>query len=103
MVLIGDSSDALLIPPSPEGGHVQGPRAGWRLALSSFVENKLAVVGAGIILFFVIFCFIGPYFYHTNQISTNILNAFDAPGRGHPLGTDGSGFDELGRIMKGGQ
>jgi ABC-type dipeptide/oligopeptide/nickel transport system permease subunit len=102
-VIIGDASEGLLETASPEGGQVQGPRAGWRLALSTFVENKLAVVGAGIIVFFLLFCFFGPFFYHTNQVDTNVLNAFDSPGRGHPLGTDGNGFDELGRIMKGGQ
>jgi peptide/nickel transport system permease protein len=103
MVLIGDASDALLIPPSPEGGQIQGPRAGWRLAASSFVENKLAVVGAGIIVFFVLFCFLGPFVYHSNQVETNVIAAFESPGKGHPLGTDTNGFDELGRIMKGGQ
>ncbi len=102
-MVIGDASEGLLVPPSPEGGQIQGPRAGWRLALSTFVENKLAVVGAGIIVFFLLFCFLGPLFYHTNQIDTNVLNAFDSPGKGHPLGTDGNGFDELGRLMKGGQ
>ncbi len=102
-MIIGDASEGMLVPPSPEGGQVQGPRAGWRLALSTFVENKLAVVGAGIIVFFLLFCFVGPFLYHSNQIDTNVLNAFDSPGRGHPLGTDGNGFDELGRLMKGGQ
>ena len=102
-MVIGDASEGLLVPPSPEGGQIQGPRAGWRLALSTFVENKLAVVGAGLIVFFLLFCFLGPFFYHTNQIDTNVLNAFDSPGKGHPLGTDGNGFDELGRLMKGGQ
>jgi ABC-type dipeptide/oligopeptide/nickel transport system permease subunit len=87
----------------PEGGDVRGPRAGWRLALGSFVENKLAVAGSAIVVFFIGFCFLGPHLYHTNQISTNIVNAFDSPGAGHPLGTDGNGFDELGRIMVGGQ
>jgi ABC-type dipeptide/oligopeptide/nickel transport system permease subunit len=102
-VVIGDASEGLLVPPSPEGGQIQGPRAGWRLALSTFVENKLAVAGAALIVFFLLFCFLGPFFYHTNQIDTNVLNAFDSPGKGHPLGTDGNGFDELGRLMKGGQ
>ncbi len=102
-MIIGDAAEGLLVPPSPEGGQIQGPRAGWRLALSTFVENKLAVVGAGIIVFFLLFCFLGPFFYHTNQIDTNVLNAFESPGRGQPLGTDGNGFDELGRLMKGGQ
>ena len=44
--------------------------------LVDLLENKLAVVGAGIIVFFLLFCFFGPYFYHTNQINTNVLNAF---------------------------
>ena len=33
----------------PEGGQVRGPRAGWRLAIASFVENKLAVAGSAIV------------------------------------------------------
>jgi ABC-type dipeptide/oligopeptide/nickel transport system permease subunit len=96
----------LLIPAPaavPEGGEVQGPRAGWRLALAAFVENKLAVVGTGILLFFFILCFLGPFFYHTDQTTLNILNSYLGPGKGRPLGTDADGFDELGRIMKGGQ
>jgi ABC-type dipeptide/oligopeptide/nickel transport system permease subunit len=88
---------------TPEGGQVAGPRAGWRLAVASFVENKLAVAGSAIVVFFIGFCFLGPHLYHTNQITTNILNSFEPPGAGHPLGTDGNGFDELGRIMVGGQ
>ncbi|HEY3845223.1 MAG TPA: ABC transporter permease [Acidimicrobiales bacterium] len=102
MVSIGEVAET--VPgPLPEGGPVQGPRAGWRLALSSFVENKLAVVGVGIIVFFIAFCFLGPFVYHTNQIDTNVIDAYLPPGKGHPLGTDGNGFDELGRMMRGGQ
>jgi len=99
---IGEISEELS-PPVPEGGRVQGPRAGWKLAILSFIENKLAVVGAGIILFFVLFSFVGPLFYHTDQTNANVLNAYLPPGGGYPLGTDANGFDELGRIMKGGQ
>ena len=102
-MIIGDAQKDCSVQPPPEGGEIHGPRAGWRLALRPFVENKLAVVGAGIIVFFLLFCFLGPHLYHTNQIDTNVLNAFDSPGKGAPLGTDGNGFDELGRIMVGGQ
>ncbi len=102
MAIIGDVPQGLL-PPLPDGGHIQGPRAGWRLAFSSFVENKLAVVGAGLVIFFLAFCFLGPFVYHTNQIQTNVVDAYLSPGQGHPLGTDSNGFDELGRMMKGGQ
>jgi ABC-type dipeptide/oligopeptide/nickel transport system permease subunit len=102
VAIIGDASQGLM-PPLPEGGGIQGPRAGWRLMLSSFVENKLAVVGAAIVVFFLAFCFLGPFVYHTDQLQTNVVAAYTAPGTGHPLGTDANGFDELGRIMVGGQ
>jgi peptide/nickel transport system permease protein len=102
MTIIGDTAEGMLVP-APEGGQIQGPRAGWRLAISAFIENKLAVVGVGIIVFFILFCFVGPLVYHTDQIDTNVLNAYAAPSSAHPLGTDANGFDELGRMMRGGQ
>jgi peptide/nickel transport system permease protein len=55
----------------------------------------------------ILFCFVGPVFYHTNQtdtqkaLTTSPSNA--PPSSEHPLGTDPSGFDMLGRIMYGGQ
>ena len=55
----------------------------------------------------VLFCFVGPFFYHTNQINAQValLNSTQntAPATGHPLGTDSTGFDILGRIMFGGK
>jgi peptide/nickel transport system permease protein len=68
-----------------------------------FVQNRLAVLGLAIIIFMFLFCFIGPVFYHTDQVQTNLLRATLAPGAGHPLGTDGVGYDILGRLMLGGQ
>jgi ABC-type dipeptide/oligopeptide/nickel transport system permease subunit len=91
------------LPLGPEGGEVGAVQSGWRLALREFMSNRLAVVGFAILIFFVLFCFVGPYLYHTDQIDTNDLLANLAPSGSHPLGTDGEGFDELGRIMKGGQ
>jgi ABC-type dipeptide/oligopeptide/nickel transport system permease subunit len=88
---------------APEGGDVQVLASGWRLALRSFMENRLAIVGVVIIAGFFVFSFLGPHLYHTNQVTTNVLNSDLGPGAGHPLGTDDNGFDELGRIMKGGQ
>jgi ABC-type dipeptide/oligopeptide/nickel transport system permease subunit len=95
----------LRAPPStpPEGGEVQVIASGWRLALREFLANRLAVVGLVVIVFFVLFCFVGPLIYHTNQSLTNPLITDLPPGAGHPLGTDDNGFDELGRIMLGGQ
>jgi ABC-type dipeptide/oligopeptide/nickel transport system permease subunit len=88
---------------APEGGEIGPVQSGWRLALREFANNRLAVVGVAILLFFVVFCFLGPLFYHgdTNQVS--LINAHNPPGAGFPLGTDANGFDVLGELMKGGQ
>lgn len=90
-------------PGSPEGGDVQRVQSGWRLAVREYFDNRLAVIGLVVLVFFVLFCFVGPLVYPTNQTLTNPLITNMAPGGGHPLGTDQNGFDELGRIMKGGQ
>ena len=77
--------------------------SGWRLALREFARNRLAVAGLGVLVFFVLFCFGGPFVYHANVLSTNLAATNLPPGAGHPLGTDNLGFDELGELMKGGQ
>lgn len=91
------------VPLGPEGGDVGAVQSGWRLALREFMSNRLAVVGFAMIVFFVLFCFVGPLIYHTNQTDTNLIIANEPPSAAHLLGTDTDGFDELGRIMKGGQ
>jgi ABC-type dipeptide/oligopeptide/nickel transport system permease subunit len=98
---LGDDLDVL--ETDPEGGQIAGQGTSWRLALKSFAENRLAVVGVGVVVFFILFCFVGPHLYHSNQISANVANSDLKPQHGFPLGTDANGFDELGRIMRGGQ
>ncbi len=96
---------------SPEGGEVRAIASGWKLAAREYLDNRLAVFALLILLLIVLFAFLGPVFYHTNQSLTDVLNGNLAPGAkpifgggaGHPLGTDEHGFDELGRIMLGGQ
>jgi peptide/nickel transport system permease protein len=93
----------------PDPGPVTGPaRAGKPRSLvlrglDVFVENKLAIAGLIVLVLIAGFCFIGPFFYHTDQIHVNLGNANKAPGAGHPLGTDANGYDVLGRMMKAGQ
>lgn len=79
------------------------PRSLLRIALSTFVGNKLAVVSLGILVLIVLFCFLGPVLYHTNQTTTNLVLENQPPSAGHILGTSPTGKDELGRLMLGGQ
>ena len=103
MAMQSSSLPPLDVQRAPEGGEVGAVQSGWRLALREFAGNRLAVIGFAILVFFVLFCFVGPLIYHTNQLVTDLSQANQPPSAEHLLGTDTNGFDELGRIMKGGQ
>lgn len=79
------------------------PMPNWRLSLSTFAENRLAVASLLGLVLIVAFCFIGPLIYRTNQVSANLILQNQPPSAAHPLGTTTAGFDELGRLMAGGQ
>jgi peptide/nickel transport system permease protein len=92
--------------PAPAGARDPGPGGTGsvlRLVWSVFRQNRLAVLGLGLILLMVLFCFVGPVLYHTNQVQINMSAVTRRPGPGHPLGTDNVGYDVLGRLMLGGQ
>jgi len=74
-------------------------RRGWEV----FAENKLALVGLGLVLFMILFSFVGPLIYHTNQVNTNLTDYLCKPSGAHLLGCNDVGYDELGRLMLGGQ
>jgi peptide/nickel transport system permease protein len=76
----------------------------WRQGFSVFCENRLALVGLGLFVLLAGVCFLGPLFYHTDQVHTDLAAVHLNPGEnGHPMGTDGVGYDQLGRLMLGGQ
>jgi peptide/nickel transport system permease protein len=86
-----------------EGGEARSTGSVLRLTLRTFIENKLAVAGIAILVFLVLFCFVGPHIYITNQRTVNPAFNNLAPSGGHLLGTDAEGFDVLGRLMVAGQ
>ncbi len=94
----GDGSD-----PSAAGGVSSGPGSVLGAFGRVFVENRMAIVGLGAIVFIVLFSFVGPLFYRTNQVDTNLIQANQPPSAAHLLGTDPTGYDVLGRLMVGGQ
>ena len=47
------SLSPLDVTRAPEGGEVGAVQSGWRLALREFAQNKLAVTGVAILVFFV--------------------------------------------------
>ncbi len=87
----------------PEGGEVQVISSGWRLALREFMTTGSRCWRWWCSSSSCCSASSGRSIYHTNQTESDILNTDLPPGRGHLLGTDENGFDELGRIMIGGQ
>jgi peptide/nickel transport system permease protein len=92
-----------ILERAPEGGEIGPVSSGWRLALREFAGNRLAIVGVGMLVFFVAFSFLGPYIYHSDTSVSNLMITNAGPGAGHPVGTDDQGLDVLGELMRGGQ
>ncbi len=87
---------------SPTAFEPRGPTS-WGITTREFLHHHLGMIGATVILVMILFSFVGPLLYHTNQSATNLLQINLPPGRGHPLGTDQVGYDVLGRLMVAGQ
>jgi peptide/nickel transport system permease protein len=85
------------------GGEIASVGSPFRLGAETLIKNRAALAGLIVVVIMLAFSFLGPLFYHTNQITTNLPNQFRPPGTGHPLGTDEEGYDQLGRLMLGGQ
>jgi len=74
-----------------------------RQGLEVFAQNKLAIVGVVLAVGLILFSFVGPLIHRTDQVHTNLMQAYLPPGGEFALGTDGVGYDQLGRLMVGGQ
>jgi len=91
-------------PGAPAGGAIQAkPRSMFRRGWEVFAENRLALVGLGFVIFILLFSFVGPHLYKTEQVSVTLTNAYCTPGGAHLLGCDNLGYDVVGRLMVGGQ
>ncbi len=90
-------------PPQPEQAGRGRNKSPWSLAASELLSSKIGVAGLVIVISMVLFSFVGPLVYHTNQVNADLLTRNIAPGAQYPLGTDTVGYDVLGRLMVAGQ
>jgi len=99
------SLGTLLAPPDVAGGQQVDakPRSMFRRGWEVFAENRLALVGLGFVIFILLFCFVGPHIYKTQQVSVQLSSAYCTPSGQHLLGCDVLGYDIVGRLMFGGQ
>ncbi len=69
--------------------------------LKSFLGDRWAVVGALIVIAFLLVAVLGPLLVTADPTSGDILNRLKFPSREHPFGTDGLGRDLFIRIVHG--
>lgn len=75
----------------------------WRTAFRRLRKNKFAMLGAFVLLFMILFSFVGPYFSEWNNAKISVKDRNLAPNADHWLGTDKLGRDVLLRLMQAGQ
>ena len=88
--------DERIIVTGPEPAQ---PNRAWQ----QFWRQPLGWVGVIILVFLVLFSFVGPLLWRDSTTTPNLLLPLAAPTAAHPLGTDGLGRDALARLMVGGQ
>jgi peptide/nickel transport system permease protein len=86
-------------PPAPDG---ESPTRSLRLRalVSPILSNRQALVGLGVIVFFVAVALIGPLLMEGDP-KEKVGPVFDPPSREYPLGTDGGGASMLALLVDG--
>lgn len=82
----------------PQADKVAGP---WREAWRSFKKSKVAIAGAGIVIFFIILAIIGPWITSQGINDQNLPNRLLEPSTTYWFGTDDFGRDIFSRIIHG--
>jgi len=75
----------------------------WQDAWLRLRKNRMALISFWILVFMMVFCFLGPilspYDFRTNDLENTLVTSSPA----HPFGTDDLGRDQLTRVMVGGR
>lgn len=102
-------ADQHVLPTSRSSGQASvGPtletssrQAGMRELWQRFARNRLAVVGLGVIIFFVLVAIFAPLLAPYDPIEQSLPDQLKSPSWSHPLGTDEFGRDLLSRVIVG--
>jgi len=65
--------------------------------------RRRALLAASVVALLALAAIVGPLMYDTDPNVLDLARAAAPPGEGHPLGTDESGRDVLGRLLAGGR
>jgi len=91
------------IPQSVPAARPVERARGWRKTVSILFGNRMAVIGIGIVVFWVAVAVLAPLIAPYDPLDQDIKNRLHPPSPGHILGVDGLGRDVLSRVMYGGR
>jgi len=77
------------------------PESLWNLVLRKFLNNRLAILGLLIMLFFIATALLAPWIAPYDPAKIDLLNPNVPPSAAHWLGTDDIGRDVLSRLLYG--
>src|SRR2546423_5440684 len=81
------------------GSRVHKPRDAWHLLL----RNRMAIVGASVVLAWVLVALLSPLLAPYDPIEQQVRQRLQGPSAAHLLGVDGLGRDVLSRVLWGGR
>lgn len=76
------------------------PSGNWHAARRALLREPRRVVGAAIVVLFVLMAVVGPFLY-PSRLAANANAIYAAPSLAHPLGTDFEGTDVLALLLVG--
>lgn len=85
--------------PPPAVVEREGPSREWK----TFWGHPFSWIGISVLLFIILFSFVGPLVYHHNDLAQHLNHVLQPPSAAYPLGTDSLGRNTLVRMMVGGQ
>ncbi|MDQ0155397.1 oligopeptide ABC transporter permease [Robertmurraya andreesenii] len=74
-----------------------------RIAINRFMKNKLAVISVIMLIVIILLVVFAPLITDQNPTKSNLSLVERPPSADHPLGNDGSGRDNLARLLYGGR
>ena len=79
----------------------RGVDSPWRRSLRALYHNKLAMVGAGVLIFWAIVALTAPLIAPYDPIAQDVYNRLQPPSGEHLFGTDDMGRDVFSRVLYG--
>ncbi len=97
------ATEARLPEPVLDPEQIEEGSSLWADAWHRLKKNRLALASFWILIFMILFCFVGPFLSPYDFITQNHQNTLQGPSLAHPFGTDDLGRDQLTRVMVGGR